>query len=169
MAQKTVTDEPLEAYEGKLQEEAQVVTSAIATSKIFFGKAVTRSKTVGVGDIVPAVIPYNGTDKFEGFAIADVTKEPGDDTYGAYAAKETVSILKKGRIWVVTGDAITNLTNAVFVRNASGGATPALAQGAVRSTAATGYVSLTAIANVKFVAYRVINSVKFALIAINEG
>jgi hypothetical protein len=127
MAQTTVTNEPLRAFEGKLQDRAERSVSGIASELIYFGKALSRLPASGVGDIPPKVNLYNLGEVFEGVAVADMSVQRlADPTtgalnqapYGAYLADTGVQVLRKGRIWVVSADAIDNLTKSVFVRSA---------------------------------------------------
>jgi hypothetical protein len=133
MAQTSVVDEPVRAYEGKLQDRAGRIESGIASATVFFGKAVSRPVTGSLTQLPPPCNLYNGTEHFLGVAAADVSVErlPGTTgiinqaNYGAYLANTTVPRLTKGRIWVVSADAVDSLAKSVFTRNATPAGTAA--------------------------------------------
>jgi hypothetical protein len=77
---------------------------------------------------------YVASQNFEGIAIADVSVErlPHPTTgvvntapYGAYLANTTLPLMRKGRVWVVSADAVDNLSKSVFVRSSVAAGTAA--------------------------------------------
>lgn len=170
MAQLVVNDDALQAFEGMVHDRPERIESGIASALIYFGKACSQSLTVAIDEVTPNVNLYTGTEKFAGIAIADTSIETISPDYGGYVAETAVPLLKKGRIWVVTGDTITDLSTSVWVRNANPGVSPpAESLGSFRGTTATDYIDLGAIADVKWRASASIGGVDFGLLSINEG
>lgn len=114
MSQTVVNSEPIQAFEGMVHDRPELVKTGIATNVVYFGKALSRSKTDLA--VVPSVHGYTNGEVFEGIAMADTTKEP-EGGIGAFAALDAVQMLRKGRIWVRSADAVNDLTKSVFVRN----------------------------------------------------
>lgn len=178
MSQTTVTDFPLAAHEGMLAEPAPpggIVSALCRSEGILFGKAAGRRD----GDVAPGdnatggqqvegFAAANSADNLVGIALADVTKETDPaKAYGDYVDGDTVPILKRGRVWVVSEDAVDDLTKSVFVRNAAAGTLPAAALGSFRATTAANFIDLGALYAVRWVAYRLQGSIHFGLLEIN--
>ncbi len=126
MSQTTVNNENLRAFEGMVHIRAAMIKSGLAAATVRFGKAVTRSATVGVNELPAVVRQYTDGEIFYGIAIADVSIEtiPNVD-YGGYLAETSVPTLTKGQIWVKSEDAVDDLSKSVFVKSTSPSGTPA--------------------------------------------
>lgn len=168
MPQLSVADEPGQAYEGKVQNGGSLPTSivsGIAASLIYFGKAVgSANADLGLPKTV-ALLAAGVT--FQGIAIADPSIEqiPGND-FGSFADETGVPVMRKGRIWVVSADAVDDLSKGVFVREATpGGSPPADSLGSFRATAAADHIDLSA--SMAWVAGTTIGGAEFGLLEIN--
>lgn len=126
MAQTSVISEPVRAFEGKLQDQASRIVSGAASELIYFGKMLTRSKSVGIDGRTPIVNLFTTGEVVEGIAIADVSVErlanpttgvSNQAPYGAFLANTAVPVLRRGRVWVVSEDTVDDLTKSVYVRN----------------------------------------------------
>lgn len=142
--QDTVANEPSQVYEGKVQSGPNTtqIFSRLASALIFFGKLVCplADDDLAVGgagegqsckppaSIADALLAKHGG----GIAIADPSLErlrvSGGDAnsapYGAYLDEASVSIMRKGQIWVVVETALLDLSLPVFVRIANAGGSP---------------------------------------------
>lgn len=178
MSQTSVSDYPLAVYEGMLAEPAPMggIVSAFAhTAGILFGKAAGRrdgdvapGDNAAGGQEVEGYAAANSADNLIGIALADVSKETdASKAYGDYVGGDTVPVLKRGRVWVVSADAVDDLTKSVFVRNANAGSLPAAGLGSFRATTAADHIDLGAIAAVRWVAYRLQGSVHYGMLEIN--
>lgn len=121
--QSSVSSEPVAAYPGKVHTRLDNM-SALASEIIRFGKGVSQTKT-DVGSLPPSVQGYTSGEVFVGVAEADPTIERSSDSYGQYPALDAVPVLKKGRIWVDSGDTVDDLSKDVFIRNANDAGTAA--------------------------------------------
>ena len=143
MAQTALKSEPDQAYEGKVQDRADRVESRLASELIYFGKAVSllavTDLAVGgaAGGPQSVKLPAAAADitgLFEGVAIADPSIERLDDAtgqpapYGAYPDEASVSVLRRGRVWVVTKTLIADITVGVYVRFQKAGGSPPVDQ-----------------------------------------
>lgn len=125
MSQTAYTQDPAVAIEGMLADAsfAKEVLSAIADEAIAFGRAIART-TGGPADDRPprAVLPTTAaeitTGVFLGISRADTTLEQAATPVG-YAVDTTIGYLRKGRIWVLTEEAVA-LGDPVFARFAAG-------------------------------------------------
>lgn len=175
MSQTAVVDFPVIAYEGKLQEGGQYPTTRIskfASEIIYFGKAVSplAVSDIEIGNQSVEQVDATGA-IIDGVAVADTTLERLSDAgvaaaYGAYSDESSVNILRKGRIWVVSTDAVDDLSKGVFVRfQNAGGTPPTEALGSFRATADADSYEWTG--GVKWVAGATIGGVEFGLLEIN--
>lgn len=179
MSQTAVTNEPAQAYEGKLHtgiSESQIM-SRLASEIIYFGKGVVPydDDEIVVGDqrvILPAAT--GDPAKFLGVAIADPSlerlRDPTDPAvaapYGAYVQYQAVQVLRKGQIWVVSEDAVDDLTKGVWMRFQNESATPPTEQlGSFRATTEGDYEEIAA--GAKWLAGATIGSVEFGLLEVN--
>lgn len=171
MSQTAVADKPSRAYRGMLGDGPQHSVSGIAGDTIIYGNGVGIKAAAGVSEMPKEAFGYAAGDLFYGLAVPDTTVEMVDgQEYGQYVETDTLRILKKGTMWVPTGDAVDNLSKSVFIRNANaGGSPPAEQLGAFRATTATDYIDLGAIADIKWVAGATINGQTYGLLSINEG
>lgn len=175
MSQTTVNDHPLRAYEGMLAQALQIggVDSAIASGRVLYGKACGRADAdVALGTNATGAQECQALDatnsNFIGVALADVSREqPDGQAYGSYEHEDTVPVLRKGRVWVVSADAVDDLTKSVFVRNANEGALPAAALGSFRATTAVDHIDLGAIAPVRWIAGATIDGTEFGLLEVS--
>ncbi len=131
-------------YEGKVQSGPNTtqIISRLASALIYFGKLVcplgTNDLAVGgAGEGQSCKLPASAADALlaaqgGGIAIADPSierlRESGGGAnsapYGAYPDEDSVSIMRKGQIWVVVETALLDLSLPVFVRVATPGGTP---------------------------------------------
>jgi hypothetical protein len=109
------------------------------------------------GDLAPT--------NFKGVAIADTSLESTDNAYGEYVDKESVPVMKKGRLWVVSADTVDDLSKGVYVRFQNGSAAPANTLGSFRATANADYQLMGD--NVRWVASQTIGGVYFGLLELN--
>lgn len=185
MSQTVVDDEPVQAYEGKVQVGGQYPTtnrSFIASELIYFGKAVSllSGTELAVGGAsggpqqiqLPSVATDITTTLFQGVAAADpsveLTRTTGtDDPFGAYVATSTVRTLKKGLVWVVIGTALSDITDGVFVRFQNpGGTAPTEQLGSFDSVTSADHAEIVA-GNVSWAGAATIGSVEFGLLELN--
>lgn len=151
MSQTVVADEPVQAYEGKVENSIAFPTtieSKIASELIYFGKlAIVADADVvyGGADGGPQEVQLPTTaaevllaKQAGGVAIADPSVErlrvsgggANSAPYGAYLTETAVPVMRKGRIWVVVEAAVTALSLGVFVRmDNAGGSPPAASLG----------------------------------------
>lgn len=117
---------PDQAREGFLVDTSPVrdIVSRLAEVVIPFGKFVVA--TIGQSeDLVK--LPTAATDISvaglgAGVAIADTSKEtPDGATRGEFAIDDAVPVIRKGRIWVLAEDEVTDLDKPVFVRFVAAG------------------------------------------------
>jgi hypothetical protein len=172
MSQTSVADQPVRAYEGKVHVSGEYPTSylsRLASGAVYFGKAVVPydDAELALGE-QRAKLPAAAADvpRLLGVAIADVTKEPVASTYGGYADKDSVTIMRKGQIWVVSVDQVTDLDAGVYIRHANGAAPPAGTLGSFRATVDVDY-TLFAGEGLKWLAAETIGSVYFGLLEVN--
>lgn len=137
MSQLSYSIDPTRAIEGMLADTGmnRDVLSRLANGDIPFGRFVVRNAADNESQVRLPTLTGEVTGNTGGFAIADVSIESpqiGGDG-GAYAAEDSVPVLKRGRIFLVPEDAVTK-GDPVFVRFAAG-TFPNL--GAVRSDADT--------------------------------
>lgn len=170
MSQTAVADQPVQAYEGKVHVSGEYPTtyiSRLASGAIYFGKAVVpyadTELTVGTQR---AKLPAAAADipRTLGIAIADVSREPIASTYGGYADKDSVTIMRKGLIWVVSADVVDDLDKGVYIRHANGAAAPADTFGSFRATTDADY---TLFAGLTWKAAVTIGSVYYGLAEVN--
>jgi len=94
--------------------------SCIAEEAIPFGKLVVRG-TADNGAVLPAASgDVTTAQKVLGMAMFDMAKEQDANGAVAYANKDAVSVLRKGRAWVKVEEAVTP-ASSVYVRYAAGG------------------------------------------------
>jgi len=144
MSQTSVENEPVQAYEGKVQHGGQFPTTTIsrlATELTFFGKAVSPILADvdmgGAGDLAQQCqLPTSLAEinAMLGVAIADPSVErlrdpaalgvPNSAPFGAYSDEAAVPIMRKGRIWVVVDTKLASLDDGVFIRFQNAGGTP---------------------------------------------
>ena len=123
--QSSITDAPAMAFEGSVPYAPDRQVSAVASEMIYFGKAVSMSKTADLSLLPPTVRLMRAADLFYGVAPADVmverlaSPETGIENqagYGAYVAKSMPRVIRKGCVWVKTADEVDDLSKSVFVR-----------------------------------------------------
>lgn len=109
------------------------------------------------GDLAPT--------NFKGVAIADTSLESTSNAYGEYVDKDSVPVMKKGRIWVVSADTVDDLSKGVYIRFQNGSAAPADTLGSFRATANADYQLMGD--NVRWVASQTIGGVYYGLLELN--
>jgi hypothetical protein len=114
-------------FEGKMDTRPERVSSGVVSELAYFGKGVSRTKTV-VAPGTPTVNLYTSGEVFEGILPADVSVERlanpttgvrNAAPYGAYLANSVAPIVRKGRVWVVSSDTVDDLSKSVFIRSAA--------------------------------------------------
>lgn len=122
------------------------------------GLSVETIAAPSAGDLSPT--------NFKGIAIADITKEATSNDYGEYVQYDQVPVMKRGRIWVVSADAVDDLSKSVYVRFQNGSSTPpADTLGSFRATANADYEALTT--GAKWVAGTQIGTTYYGLLELN--
>lgn len=101
---------------------------------------------------------------FRGVAIADVSREAISDDYGGYAQNDAVSVMRKGRIWVVSEDTVDDLSKGVYVRFQNGSAPPAGTLGSFRATADADCQLMSML---RWIAGETIGGIEYGLLEIN--
>ncbi len=186
MSQTAVDDEPVQAYEGKVQVSGSFPTtniSRIASVLIYFGKLVTplSGTELAVGGAGPQEVklPTSAAEILRaenggGIAIADPSIErlrvsgggANSAPYGAYPAEDSLAVMRKGQIWVVVETALASLDDAVLVRFQNPGGSPPAAQLGSFTTAA-GADFAAAPAGLAWLGSALIGGVDFALLSVN--
>lgn len=131
--QTVVNDEPVLAYEGMLFDRPERIETGNAAELIYFGKAVSVLKSTAIDAIPRLVRGYTSGEVLAGIAIADPTVErlasptgvANGAAHGAFLANSQIPMLRKGRIWVHSADAISDTTRSVFIKNADSTGTAA--------------------------------------------
>ncbi len=168
MSQTVVNNEFDEAYGGKLHNSIAFPTTLVtglAAEEIIFGKAVSSVATDV--DLPVTVNGFTNGQVFQGVAIADPSVETvSGDAFGSYKDEEAVPVIRKGRLWVVSAVAITNLlTDLVFVRSANQGGFPNGARGSFTNATTTDYEEITS--GAKWVGAATVGAVNFGLLELN--
>lgn len=140
MSQTAHTQSPAVAIEG-MEADCSLAKdriSGVATMEIPFGHFV--SATGGGGDDPYTVELPDASAKVTdgrglGVAIADVSIESADGTGDGYEDDASLAIMRRGRIWVVSEDAVAAIGTPAFVRFAAGAGGSVL--GAFRTDADT--------------------------------
>jgi hypothetical protein len=110
------------------------------------------------GDLAPT--------NFKGVAIADTSLESTSNAYGEYVSTDSVPVMKKGRIWVVSADTVDDISKGVYIRFQNGSSTPPTATlGSFRATANADYQLMGD--NVRWVASTTIGGVYYGLLELN--
>lgn len=122
MSQLAHTQDPAVALEGMEADcsFAKERISALAAVAVNFGHGVVADDT---GDApFTAVLPTTTGEITDGHwlgvAVSDVSIEA--TTAGGYAVNDTMPVLRKGRVWVITEDAVTAIGTPAFCRFAAG-------------------------------------------------
>lgn len=113
MSQTTVTQYGAAAFRGMLDGIGPKLISSFAAEAAI---AISLPVKLGTNPATQVAVANTGASAI-GFAVADHAREQAANGDVVYAAKETVSVLKAGRIWVETSDAVVagavaNLTTA---------------------------------------------------------
>lgn len=129
MSQTSVQNFPDQAREGFLVDASPVrdIISRIAETQIPFGKLVvaTTGQSEDLAKVPTAALDITTPGLVHGVAFADTSKETIDGLgFGAWSIDDAVGVVRKGRIWVIAEDEITDLDKAVFVRFADPGVSP---------------------------------------------
>lgn len=133
MVQTSITDNPERAYAGMPADASldDVVTAVIQTAAgTTAGRFVSRDSTDEGECKAPAAAGDITSQTILGVVLRDVAREPA-----AFAQYATLSILRKGRVWVTIEDAF-DVGDPIYIRKTSGGAAEVL--GAVRTDSDSG-------------------------------
>lgn len=129
MPQITMLQSPLQAVEGMLANSIheQEIVTRIASGQIPVGKAVTPYADSEVGpNSQRSKLPTSAAEaaKCEGVAVfSESLPQTDTENYAYYATQRPMGVCKKGEIWVVSGNQITDLNKPVLVRHANGNLT----------------------------------------------
>jgi len=133
--QSSVSNAPLRAFEGMVHDAPERQISALASELVYFGKAVSYAKDASLDAFPPLVQMYTSGQVLAGIAAASSTVErlanpttgvSNQAPYGAYKAETTIDrLIRKGRVWVKSADAVDDFTKSVFIRNAADSGTAA--------------------------------------------
>lgn len=124
MSQLAYTQDPAVAIPGMLVDSSldkDIISKFLTDPTLNFGLAVTHD--VGETDEearAPAATGEVTGGAFLGVAIADTTLEQAATAVG-YSSGDTMRLLRAGRLWVLTEEAIATIGLPAFVRFASGG------------------------------------------------
>jgi len=120
MAQLAYTQDPAAALEGQIADSSRNTEriSAKAEGAVPFGRFVTKGTNDDQCDLPDATAEISGGVAL-GFAVEDTSIEQPDTPVG-YADEATVQIMRRGRIWVLTEDAVA-AGGDVYVRHGAGG------------------------------------------------
>jgi hypothetical protein len=167
--QTAVSDNPEQVFEGMVQSGAfsNEIVSRVAKAEIYFGKGVVRDSAAEVilgSQNVDLPATSGEAAALEGIAIADTSKEKTADDYTSYAAKESVPVMRRGRIWVVSADVVDDLSKGVYVRFQNGGASYEGSLGSFRATTDTDYQVWT---GARWIAGFTKDSVEYGLLELN--
>jgi hypothetical protein len=112
---------PANAFAGLKADTAQFsdILSKSCNADIPFGRLVVRATADDICKL-PAAATDITARKYFGVALADSSKEPAIPAAAAYEEGQTVSALRRGRVWVKVEQAVVMGENA-FVRYAAGG------------------------------------------------
>ena len=175
MSQTSVTADPGSVYEGKLEARWETATG-LAEGTVYWGKGVGLDPAHISHDLFSATSGqimrgYTASDVFMGVAFADTALEqPAAQGYGTYPDESVFPVLRKGMVWVVVADAITSLSDAVWIRDANAGGSPPVEQlGSFNpSNPGADYISLTAAgARVAWRRALTVGAVNYGLLELN--
>lgn len=179
--QTSVTQGPVQAYEGKVQTPnlyPNTAISRIASELIYFGKAVvplTLTSDLVVGSqqaklpTLAAEVPV-----LLGIAQADITVErlrdpaslADDAPFGGFVATDSFNIMRQGQIWVVVGTAFNDFSDGVFVRwQVPGGTAPTESLGSFDTVTSANHAEVTA--GLSWAGGHTQGGVNFALLNVN--
>jgi hypothetical protein len=128
------------------------------TALTAFGLSVEVISAPAAGDLAPT--------NFKGVAIADTSLESTSNAYGEYVDRDSVPVMKKGRIWVVSADTVDDLSKGVYIRFQNGSSSPpADTLGSFRATTNADYQLMGD--NVRWVAGQTIGGVYYGLLELN--
>lgn len=113
--------------------------SGVAEVALVPGVFVTKGTSDNEVLLPDAVADVSNPKLVKGFVVRDLATEVGADGSITYAAKATVSVMRKGRIWVTCEDAFDQ-SDAVYVRTIA--SSPNLQLGRIRTDADTSNATL---------------------------
>jgi hypothetical protein len=174
MAQTSVDNAPDICFEGMVNTPSHenVIRSFAAAAALYPGKMVVINAATDVtlgaqsvklvsaaGDVVAG--------RMAGVVVGDVTKQSTSLAYQEFVQYDDVPVMRKGRIWVVSADAVDNVTKGVWTRHANGAANPGagLTAGTFRATTNADYTQVTA--GMQWVAGTTIGSTEYGLLEVN--
>ena len=143
MSQLVYDNFPEQAREGFIADNTQVrdIVSRLAEVVVPFGKFVVAStgQSEDLAKLPTVTGDITTPGLATGIAIADPSVETAKaDTFGNYKVNTTIPVMRKGRIWVIAEDEVTDLDADVFVRFAdAGGSPPDASLGSFRTDADT--------------------------------
>jgi hypothetical protein len=143
MAQLSYTQFPDVALEGMVadtQLNKDIVSKIAGASEVIpYGHLVVQDSAENDAVVKLPTVTAEVTDgRAIGVAISDVSREAsaiGGSANTGYGEEDAVPVLRRGRIWVITEDAVTVVGTPAFARFASGGGGTVL--GAFRTDADT--------------------------------
>jgi len=152
MSQTSYQNFPDAAREGFLADSAIVrdivsrISEEAASPFVPFGKLVvaTTGQSEKLAKLPTAAADITTAGIVHGVAMADTSKEtPKGATFGYYAENDAIPCVRKGRIWVVSEDEVTDLDQGVYVRFQNpGGSPPDASLGSFAAAAGADYALL---------------------------
>ena len=128
MSQTAYQNFPDAAFEGLRADSGAVdIVSRLAEVIVPFGKLVVAStgQSEDLAKLPTATADITTKGLVHGIAIADPSKEgAAADLFGQYAVDQAIPVMRKGRIFVIAEDEVTDLDKPVFVRFADAGGSP---------------------------------------------
>lgn len=126
MSQIEMLQSPFRAVEGMLANSVheQEIVTRFSSGQIPVGKAVTPFADSEVGpDNQRSKLPTSAAEvtRCEGVSVfSESIPQTDDDNHAFYADQSPMGVCKKGVMWVVSGNQITDLNKPVYVRHANG-------------------------------------------------
>lgn len=124
--QTQVRSQQLQAVEGMLANSIHdcEIHSRIASGVVYAGKAVTPYATTEVNpNLQRSKLPASAAQVAlcEGVAkLSDTLPQTDGVNHSEHASGSVMEVVKKGEIWVVSGNQITDLSKPVYVRHSNG-------------------------------------------------
>lgn len=113
----TFTNETIDGVPGTGTLSQAATTANVTGNPVPFGRGMVEGSTPPLA-VLPSVTGF----RFAGVALFKAKVSPNDGTGAKYEAGEAISLLRKGRVWVLVEEAVT-LTSDVFLRHTIGSAT----------------------------------------------
>lgn len=169
--QTTVLDAMPEFYEGMLEGPAEKVITANSDGVTYAGKAVSYDPDLAanVANDRNLCHGFVAEEVVEGITFTENMRSLNSAGYAGYNDEDVMAVLKRGKVWVKTADAITDLSSGVWALGAGAGTAPDAALGSFRGTTAENYTNLSTTYDLKWVKAKTVGSTNYGLLAVNMG